>query len=230
VQLQCDSEAGSIAVMRTLTLALLSLWISAAATFGQQPHDKAQELARELWKASGGENWSTVKAIRFTFIVEQDGQQLASAQHNWNVAAQTDQVKWKGKDVTVNLAAPAQDEDGKAAYARWVNDSYWLLAPLKVLDAGVTRTYEGTKESDGAQCEALRLSFEQVGLTPGDQYMLYLDPATKLLRAWDYMPKPDTTMHGTWEKYESFGGLKLATEHNFGGKMIRLANVAVEMQ
>jgi hypothetical protein len=35
-------------------------------------------------------------------------------------------------------------------------------------------------------------------------------------------------MHGTWEKYERFGGLKLATEHNFGGKMIRFANVAVK--
>ena len=69
------------------------------------------------------------------------------------------------------------------------------------------------------QCETLRLSFEGVGLTPGDQYLLYIDPETKLVRAWDYIPKADTVMHGSWEKYETFGGLKLATEHNFAGKI-----------
>jgi hypothetical protein len=136
-------------------------------------------------------------------------------------------VKWKGKDVTVNLAAPAQDEEGKAGYARWVNDSYWLLAPLKILDPGVHLAYEGSKEMDGTNCEVLHLSFGQVGLTPSDQYRLYIDPETKLVKSWDYIPKADTVMHGSWEKYETFGGLKLATEHKFEGKMIRFADVKV---
>src|SRR3712207_4356938 len=135
-------------------LPALVLVIGCAAPLPAQDSDaKAQQLARDVWKASGGDNWSQVKAINFTFIVEQDGKQLASAAHQWNVAAGTDRVQWKGKDVTVNLAAPAQDEDGKAAYARWVNDSYWLLAPLKVLDPGVKLTYEGPKEKIGrASC------------------------------------------------------------------------------
>ncbi|MDQ6624563.1 MAG: hypothetical protein M3Y69_00260 [Verrucomicrobiota bacterium] len=214
--------------MKRFLLSFLVALLGTIPLFAQDSTDaKAQQLAKDLWKASGGESWAKAKALDFTFIVEDGGKQLASVQHHWDVAAGTDQVKWKGKDVTVNLAAPAQDEDGKAAYARWVNDSYWLLAPLKVLDAGVTRTYEGVKESDGAQCEMLRLSFAQVGLTPGDQYVLYVDPQTKLLRAWDYIPKPETTIHGTWEKYVPSGGLQLATEHNFGGKMIRFADVKV---
>ena len=199
-----------------------------ATSFGaDQPDEKAHQLAKEVWRASGGENWPKVTELRFTFIVEQDGKQLASAEHHWNVAAGTDHVKWKGKEVTVNLAAPGENEDSKAAYARWVNDSYWLLAPLKVLDPGVKLSYEGSKEAGGVMCETLRLSFEQVGLTPGDQYLLYIDPQTKLVRAWDYIPKPETVMHGTWEKYETFGGLNLATEHNFGGRMIRFADVEV---
>lgn len=228
--MQLASRTVSIVLMKALAFAFLALFITAASVFAQEPDAKAQEVARDLWKASGGEQWGNVKALRFTFVVEQDGNQLASAEHQWDVAAGTDRVKWKGKDVTVNLAAPAQDEDGKAAYARWVNDSYWLLAPLKVLDPGVNRAFEGQKESDGAMCDALKLSFGTVGLTPGDQYMMYIDPQTKLLRAWDYMPKPDAMMHGTWEKYQTFGGLKLATEHNFGGKVIRFADVAVEMK
>ena len=189
--------------------------------------DDAQQLAKAVWKASGGENWTKVKELRFTFIVEQEGKELARAEHHWDVAAGTDRVKWKGKDVTVNLASPAQDEDSKTAYARWVNDSYWLLAPLKVLDPGVKLSAEGPKEAGEARFETLRLSFEGVGLTPGDQYLLYIDPQTKLVRAWDYIPAPEKVMHGTWDKYETFGGLQLSTEHEFGGRIIRFADINV---
>ena len=170
-----------------------------------------------------------VKTLQFTFIVEGDGKQLVSAVHDWDVPAGTDHVKWKDKDVTVNVIAPKQDEADKAAFGRWTNDSYWLLAPIKLLDPGVKLAYEGSKEMDGVACEALHVSFEQVGMTPGDQYTLYIDPETKLVRSWDYMPKADTVMHATWDKYEDFNGLKLATEHKFGDKVIRFADIKVKM-
>ena len=214
--------------MKRLLSGMVALFFIVAAPLqALSPVDEAQELARQVWKASGGENWDNVKELRFTFIVEQEGKELARAEHHWNVAAGTDRVKWKGKDVTVNLAAPAQDEDGKAAHARWVNDSYWLLAPLKVLDPGVKLSTEGTRAVGEAQFETLRLAFEGVGLTPGDQYLLYIDPQTKLVRAWDYIPTPDKVVHGSWDKYETFGGLQLSTEHEFGGRIIRFADVSV---
>ena len=213
--------------MKIRALLVLPFFIFVAGVRAQTPDAKAEALGKELWQASGGENWSKVKAIDFTFIVEENGKELARAVHHWEVIAGTDHVKWKDKDVTVNVTAPAPDDANKAAYARWVNDAYWLLAPLKILDRGVNLTAEGQKESEGVLCETLRLSFAGVGLTQNDQYLLYLDPQTKLVRAWDYIPKADTVMHGTWEKYETFGGLKLATEHNFSGKMIRFAEIKV---
>ena len=184
--------------------------------------------AREVWKASGGENWAKVKEVRFTFEVEAEGKIVASAKHIWDVRAGTDDVTWKDKHVVVNVNAPAQQEpDPKAAYARWVNDSYWLLAPLKIMDAGVNVKAEASKEIGGEPCDTLRLTFGQVGLTPTDQYLLYVDPKTKLLRAWDYTPKEGSGMQATWEKYESFGPLKLSTEHHFNGKTIRFTGVQV---
>ncbi len=209
-------------------LLLPLLFAFAVRTPAQESDVKAQQLAKEVWQASGGENWSGVKQIRFTFIVEENGKELAHAEHDWNVAAGTDRVQWKGKDVTVNIYEPAADEEAKAAYARWVNDAYWLLAPLKVLDKGVTLTAEGPKEKEGVMSETLRLSFAGVGLTPGDQYLLYIDPRTKLVRAWDYIPKPENVLHGTWDKYERFGGLNLSTEHKFAGKVIRFTNIEVK--
>lgn len=208
-------------------LLIAALFFGANVRAAEEGDAKAQQLARDVWKASGGENWPKVKEFHFTFIVEQDGKQLTAAEHHWNMASKTDHVKWKGKDATVSVSTPAADELAKSAYARWVNDSYWLLAPLKLLDPGVKLAYEGAKEIDGGSAEMLRVSFEGVGLTPGDQYVLYLDPQTKLVRAWDYISKGEAAMHGTWEKYQTFGGLNLATEHRFEGKMIRFADVKV---
>lgn len=189
--------------------------------------DDATQLAAAIWKASGGENWPNVKTIDFTFAVEKGGKALVSAEHHWDVAAQTDRVKWKGKDVTVNLADPATDEDGKAAYARWVNDSYWLLAPLKFKDRGIEFKGEGRKTIDGAEREVLLLSFDKVGLTPNDQYRLYIDPATKLLASWDYMPEPGKSVHGTWENYQKSGGLTLSTEHKMDEVELKILNLKV---
>lgn len=213
--------------MKIRALLVLPFFIFEGGASAQTPDAKAQALGKELWQASGGENWSKVKAIDFTFIVEENGKELARAVHHWDVIAGTDHVKWKDKDVTVDLTAPVPDDANKAAYARWVNDTYWLLAPLKIFDRGVKVTTEGQKQSEGVRCETLRLSFAKVGLTPDDQYLFYLDPQTKLAKAWDYIPKADTVRHGTWDKYETFGGLKLATEHNFAGKMIRFAEIKV---
>lgn len=213
---------------------IVSLFAITAATprAADESSEKGQQVATDLWKASGGENWAKVKEVRFTFAVEQEGKPLFSAEHLWNVAAGTDEVKWKdkqGKDhqVTANLAAPGSDEEGKAAYARWVNDSYWLLAPLKVRDRGVHVEAGGQKDLNGVTCETMRLKFDKVGLTPTDQYVFYVDPKTKLPLAWDYIPESGTGMQATWEKFQSFGGLNLATEHNFNGKTIKLKDIKV---
>jgi hypothetical protein len=206
-----------------------------AVRAADEPADKAQQLATGLWKASGGENWAKVKEVHFTFVVESEGKPLFSAQHVWNVAASTDEVKWKDKQgtdhqVTANLMTPPADGDAKTAYARWVNDSYWFLAPLKIRDKGVKVEAGGPKDINGVSCETLKLSFDQVGMTPTDQYVLYLDPKTKLMSAWDYIPQTGDGMQATWEKYQTFGGLNLATEHNFNGKTIRLADIKVVTQ
>jgi hypothetical protein len=213
--------------MKKLTGAFLLALLFWAGVARAADDPTAQQLADSVWKAAGGENWSSVKAIDFTFAVEKEGKTVASAEHHWNVADWTDRVKWKGKDVTVNLMNPAADEESKTAYARWVNDSYWLLAPLKLKDQGVKLTAEGSKEMDGAKREVLRLSFGKVGLTPEDQYRLYIDPETKLVTSWDYMPEPGKTMHATWSGYEKSGGLTLATDHQMGPARIRILNLKV---
>lgn len=215
--------------MKPLLLGLTVLVASfVSPVFAADDATKGKQLGEAVYRAAGGDNWGNVKTIQFSFVVEKEGTTVAKAEHLWNIPEQTDEVKWKGQDVKVNLADPGAAADSKAAYARWVNDSYWLLAPLKLMDKGVTLTAEGTKEISGAQREVLRLSFEQVGLTPTDNYRLYIDPATKMVTFWDYMPKGEKGMSGTWEDYQKSGGLTLATDHKMdGGLRIRIADLKV---
>lgn len=220
--------------MKSVILSVTSslVFIVAGAGAAEDSASNLPPLAVDLWKASGGDNWSKVKEIDFNFVVEQEGKPLFTAQHRWNVAAGTDSVKWKDKqgkdhDVTANLSKPATEGEEKDAFARWVNDSYWLLAPLKLRDPGVKVEAGGPKELGGTQLETINLSFENVGLTPTDRYVFYIDPQTKLPRAWDYVPQAGMGMTATWEKFQNFGGLTLATEHNFGGKTIRLTDIKV---
>jgi hypothetical protein len=177
------------------------------------PGAGADDLARRIVRAAGGDSWPKVTRLRFTFNVDSDGKQVASVTHDWDLRAGTDRVRWKDKDVTVNLAQPGDAEDAKAAFGRWTNDSYWLLMPLKLFDGGVTRSLQPDQEIDGRTYKVLRLGFAGVGLTPGDQYDLFVDPQTDQIRYWDYMPSPDKRSRFTWDGYQSFGPLTLSTEH-----------------
>jgi hypothetical protein len=191
------------------------------------PAASAEQIASDVVKASGGANWPKVRTLGFTFNVEQDGKTLLSAKHQWDMAKNTDTVSWGGKTVTVNIAAPASDEDSKAAFQRWTNDSYWLLAPLKFRDPGTKVRAVTPPPEDAGEFDVIELSFDKVGLTPGDTYHLYIDRAAHLLRRWIYMPGGGTKMAGTWDGYKEFGGLTLSTEHQFGDKRITFTDIAV---
>ena len=187
-------------------------------------------LADSVVKASGGAQWPSVKHVQFTFQVEQPGkaEPLVTAKHDWDVAGNKDTVTWGGKTVTIDLGAANDTGDQKAAFARWTNDSYWLLAPLKLRDKGVHLEDGGKETVAGKSYGILKVSFDKVGMTNNDHYNVYVDPETNLPAHWDYMPAPDKKVSGTWEKYVEVGGLTLSTDHHFGDKEIRLLDLKVE--
>src|SRR5438876_620493 len=67
----------------------------------------------------------------------------------------------------------------RSAHGAWINDSYWFLMPYKLRDPGVTLKYDGeVKDSTTAAVyDRLALSFENVGMTPGDRYWVYVNRA-----------------------------------------------------
>ncbi|RDV37033.1 hypothetical protein DV096_16110 [Bradymonadaceae bacterium TMQ3] len=198
----------------------------------------AGELAARVYEAHGGQRWPQVEELGFRFVVKNKGEESFAASHDWKVWEGVDRVRWTDEnggewDVTVNLddgvareasrdgealEGEALEVAGKSAYTRWINDAYWLLMPIKVFDPGVSLGYEGPVERDGETLEVLELSFEGVGLTPGDRYLVQVDPQSHEVRAWEMHLQGDRPPQLVdWDDYQELGPLRLPVTRNFEG-------------
>ena len=194
----------------------------------------SRTIAARVVQASGGDVWpGDVRRLRFTFNVAKAGKTVVTAAHDWDVVAGRDTITWNGKTVTVDVtvAPPAlADVPEREAFFRWTNDSYWLLAPLKLLDAGVSLSPAAVTRDLPPSRATMTLSFDGVGLTPGDQYDLAIDLATNRVTHWTYRPNPDKSVGASWDGYEEFNGLTLSTDHAFddGDTRLFFTDVSVE--
>tara|TARA_B100001750_G_scaffold135540_1_gene107826 strand:+ start:5159 stop:5956 length:798 start_codon:yes stop_codon:yes gene_type:complete len=216
---------------------------AAAAT--EEPASPADALATQVWAAAGGEALDQVAHLDFRFVVEDAGEVVFEAMHHWDRAGKRDRVSWVDgegvlHDAIVDLdertacgtldgvvaageAAAALAED---AYGRWVNDSYWLMVPLKVLDPGVSRR---EIPAEGA-LRRLELTFAGVGLTPGDRYVLDVDPEGRITR-WEMSlqgsePPPKGV---SFSGHTEVGPLTLPLEHAVEGAERRVLLRDVEV-
>lgn len=209
-------------------------------------------LAEEVVKASGGGVFWSDKSwgIAFDFVVMRDGKEMTRASHDWfrstdgyTVSGSTkDGKKWRVSFSDIMARHGYAEIDGARApdtlhtrlldmgYGRFINDTYWLLMPLKLLDSGVHHRREPDTTIDGMTYNVLNLSFGHVGLTPGDRYWLYIDPATKLVKRWRYLLESAREGNYRWEDYKAFGPITLAQRRISlaDSSEIRFENIRVE--
>lgn len=208
----------------------------------------ADTLAWRIVEAAGGlDAWYALPRLRFDFVTVRDSTEAFRARHLWDRQTGRYRVEYPvGEDSMLvalfnvqgfDLSAPegavfingtpldsaATRERLTEAYERHLNDSYWLLAPLKLFDPGVHRALAPDSARDGT--EVLALSFEDVGMTPGDHYWMSADSTGRLVR-WSYILEGGT--HGTyaWRDPVSLptpqGQLHLATsKRSASGREIR---------
>lgn len=203
----------------------------------------ADRVARELIAALGGETaWEKARQLRFDFVVEREGKRAAELHHVWD--RYTGDYRLLGIDKSgapyavyfnVNTrdgsafvnGRPVDGEEKKklleTGYGRFINDTYWLLAPWKVFDPGVNREYAGEKTGpEGALCDVIRLSFEDVGLTPKDVYWLWVTREGRRMVQWQYVlggaqEEPTTAL---WKDWRTFGGIALSLEKTFPNRPV----------
>jgi len=195
---------------------------------------KAEALAHRVMEALGGaEAWNKIRYLRFDFAVDRGGKTIVRRSHTWD--------KWTGRyrlEATTREGEPyvvlmdidtregrawlkgeelGGDEVGKyleQGYGVWVNDTYWLLMPYKMRDPGVVLALDGVEKEGDEAWDKVRLSFDNVGLTPKDKYWAYVNRKTGLVDRWDYVLKgedkaPTTFTWGNWRKY---GNVMLADD------------------
>lgn len=197
---------------------------------------RADSVAMQLYEAHGGPAaWASAPYLRFDFGVERGGETQIAAKHLWNRQTGDYRLEWgpspdsqyvalfnvnafgEGASASapnageVYLNGTAVDSSAHAtrmrqAHQRFVNDSYWLLAPVKVFDPGVNRSY--VADSSDAQHDVIKLTFGEVGLTPGDEYWLYVNQETGRLDRWGFhlqgMPEDAPARLYDWIDYRTF--------------------------
>ena len=198
-------------------------------------------------EAMGGlEAWNNARFVQFSFRVGKDGDFAVDRQHLWdkwegryrfeqttregvkqivlfNVNTKQGEVYADGEKLSSEAAAEAVER----AHGAFINDMYWLAMPWKWLDSGVNLSYLGEKEYKGRPCDVVELSFDGVGLTPGDRYQGFVDRESGLMTHWEYALESDRTGSWDWE-YLDAGGVKLAKTHlNEEGREINMGAVQV---
>jgi len=98
----------------------------------------------------------------------------------------------------------------------WINDSYWLVMPFKLKDSGVTLKYQEMQEADnGALSHVLEMTFSEVGVTPQNKYLVYVDTATNLVNQWAYYREYNQDSADfvlPWGNYKQMGRILLSDE------------------
>ncbi|MCU1277835.1 MAG: hypothetical protein JWM53_1381, partial [bacterium] len=177
--------------LTVLAVAALPLAAHADVLPAHDANESPRPLAvgKALWNALGGDDgWNHARYLRFDWIVEREGKRVVARSHYWdrftgryrvdgvdkegpysiyfNVNTKAGDAWVGGKKLTDTAQAKKWVNDG---YEAFINDSYWLLAPFKVFDGGVTLTDGGQdKGPKGEACDVIKLSFAGVGLTPKD--------------------------------------------------------------
>ena len=212
---------------------------------------EALALAKKAKNYAGGHAaWQKVDNIVFTFW---GGRRVLWDKKNGMVRIEpfgkVTRVDPKGSMANVMLYDIGKDKGWiggksdkittKVARGTWVNDTYWLLFALKILDPGtklrimaIDEGWMGEKKPDPG-VSRLHLSFDNVGETPRNEYVVWIEQKTGKITRWDYyqttMKKP---LSWHFEGYKKVGplllSLKRAAIHKRG--VLELSDVAINVQ
>ncbi len=231
-----------------LLIAILAVPAVLAVPASAQETPSAQAVADRVLQTLGGKQaWDNTRFLHFTFAGRRT--------HWWDKWTGRHRVEGQNKEgqkyvVLENIntkegtaylnGQKAEGDKAKelleAAYGAWVNDTYWLLMPYKLQDPGVNLSYAGQETIDGKTYDKLALSFEHVGLTPGDRYWAYINRETGLMDRWAYilqdMPKEGPPTVWRWEGWQKYGNIMLAPGRTRVGddRKLDLSDIAVSDQ
>ena len=186
--------------------------------------EKAITLAKRIEEASGGkENWEKVHFISFDYFGSRywywdkfkNRYRVESEKRKYRIAGSLDGKEthlWLRGNIVTDPDTLSKYKD--LGYKAWINDTYWLILPFKLLDPGVQLQYVGDCVFDSTHhAICMDMTFQNVGVTPENKYRVYVDTVSNDIIYWDhYQNKNDSlpTLSNPWTDYRPYGKIRLA--------------------
>lgn len=216
-------------------LILLGLFIYGWAISKPLPEGKsgleADALAHKMLTAINYDGYKQTRFLEWSFRND-------SHRYQWDKQKGIVIVRWSDNRVILNLSNPYKSEtfskkvkmtgDKRSslitkALDKFNNDSFWLVAPYKVLDEGTTRSIVSLK--DGTK--GLLVTYSKGGTTPGDSYLWKLNPngIPNSFQMWVKII-PIGGVEASWDDWIiTSSGTYLPKSHKFGPLALKVGNI-----
>ena len=202
---------------------------------------KAKAIAQKVLQNMGGQQgWDNTRYLAWTFNGQYQVWDKQQNKFRWekdslvaiiDTQSKNGKVYVEGKELTNPQEAQKLKEQ---AYARWINNAYWLVMPFKLQDPGVHLKYVGAgKTAEGAPADVLEMTFEKVGLTPQNKYRLWVDKKQGLVTQWAFYRNAtdkEPTFTRRWAGYKDYGSIKLAGNRSNAEGAFLITDIAAPRQ
>lgn len=177
----------------------------------------ADAMAQKMLQAVDKPAWDTLKYVKWTFprghsyVWDKVNNDALVSWDDFTVHLDMDEIDGKAFQNGTELDGEAKAKAIQNAWSIWCNDSFWFSAPYKVFDPGTTRSIATDK--DGKQ--GLLITYESGGVTPGDQYLWYMDDSGMPTgyKMWVKII-PVGGVYASWDDYTVLdGGAKVSQGH-----------------
>jgi len=219
---------GFLLLFLVAAVALLYLFTNEALPKGEKG-PKADALAQKMLQAVNKPAWDSTHVLQWTFKGVHSylwDKKRNLAQVTWDdnkVLLNPDQISGKAYKGTTELTGDEANKMVKTAWGYWCNDSFWFNAVVKCFDPGTSRSI--VKQNDGS--DALLVSYDSGGVTPGDSYLWILDEngLPKSYKMWVSII-PIGGLEFTWQDWKTFStGAKVSTMHESAILSLDMSNV-----
>ncbi len=220
--LSCSSPSPEVTSLELSALELSSLEVAS-------PSPGRQVIDRMIEAHGGMEKWRSAPTVSFEVTVQPPGsvarvtveQGARRAYHDY--PATGSRMSWDGTQAwSENWQYPVPPR-----FYALVN-FYFLNLPWVAADPGVILSEPGTGRlwDDPTEYITVKMTFEPgVGDTPDDDYVLYIDPASYLLKAAEYTVtgRPESNPPGilVYEEFITVDGLTVPAKASVYGKQDR---------
>jgi len=233
--------------MTKLVTFTLSVLIATSALAQQKTAD---DLARRAIDVLAGPAWERARYFEFTFNVERGNERVTSFPQRWDRTTGTYRVSGrdpKGNDFVAIMNVNTKkgrawlngeevhdsrlDDTLALGYRRWANDTYWLLMPLRIIDAGVKREAVGERtDSCGRTWDVVKVTLES------DTSWAWINRDSGIVEEWDMRPQgvpPDEPpVQVMFHDYARYAGLLISTRREVRNKnqTVRLDDLKVSSE